>query len=173
MTENEKAYNVVGVVAEYNPFHNGHEYHLQQAKKLTGADACIVVMSGDFVQRGAPAIFDKYTRTAMALQGGADLVLEIPSLFATGSAEDFASASVSLLEQAGVVSHLCFGSECGSAEKLSAAASILAEEPEEYVDILRGRLRCGATYPQARAEALAACGVEDEELLSSPNNILD
>ena len=103
---------VVGLIAEYNPFHNGHAYHIQKAKELTGADSVIVLMSGDFVQRGAPAVMSKYLRTQMALQAGASAVFELPVCYATGSAELFAYGAVSLLDRLGVVDSLCFGSEC-------------------------------------------------------------
>ncbi|RKD28562.1 nucleotidyltransferase [Lacrimispora algidixylanolytica] len=173
--ENHTSFNVVGIIAEYNPFHSGHAYHIKKAKELSQADYCIVVMSGDFVQRGAPAVFDKYTRTAMALSCGADLVIEIPSLFATSSAEDFAACSIALLDRLGVVQSVCFGSECGDVKKLSAIASVLAEETEEYKEALRTELKKGASFPQARTQALISCGsLEDEEtsILLSPNNIL-
>ena len=115
--------NVTGVIAEYNPFHNGHFYHLQQTRLETDADFLIVLMSGDFVQRGEPAIIDKWSRTKMALLGGADLVLELPCFSASGSAEYFARGSVSLLESSGVVSCLSFGSECGDLNALSCTAA--------------------------------------------------
>ena len=102
-----------GIIAEYNPFHNGHQYQIEEIRRQTGADFVIVAMSGDFVQRGEPAIFDKYTRTRMALCGGADLVVELPALFATSSAEDFAACGVSLLGSLGT-DFLCFGSESGN-----------------------------------------------------------
>ena len=97
------------IIAEFNPFHNGHAYLFERAKALTNADRLVVVMSGDFVQRGAPSIFDKYTRTKMALSCGADLVLELPVRYATGSAEYFAAGAVSLLHNLGVADALCFG----------------------------------------------------------------
>ncbi|MEG7532008.1 MAG: nucleotidyltransferase family protein, partial [Hungatella sp.] len=96
--EKSKKQSAVGIIAEYNPFHNGHAYQIQRAKELTGSEYCIVVMSGDFVQRGAPAIYDKYLRTDMALNSGADLFLEMPAVFASGNAEDFASCGVALLD---------------------------------------------------------------------------
>lgn len=145
---------VVGIIAEYNPFHNGHAYQIAKAKELSGADYCVIAMSGDFVQRGAPAVYDKYIRTEMALTSGADLVLEIPSVFATSSAEDFASCGVTLLDRLGIVSHLCFGSECGDIDQLSQLAHILASEPEFYTEMLRERLKQGLTYPEAREWAL-------------------
>ncbi|MDR1769286.1 MAG: nucleotidyltransferase [Hungatella sp.] len=165
----------VGIIAEYNPFHDGHAYHIRRAKELTQAEYCIVVMSGDFVQRGSPAIYDKYTRTAMALSCGADLVIELPSVFASSSAENFAACGVALLNNLGVVGGLCFGSECGNVEKLSGIASILATEPPVYTEELRRELKKGATFPQARNKALISCGILDEEdasILASPNNIL-
>ena len=100
-----------GIIAEYNPFHNGHEYQLREARKQTGADYIIIAMSGDFLQRGVPAVVDKYSRTRMALLGGADLVLELPAVWATASAEYFAAGGIPLLGKTGVVSHLCFGCE--------------------------------------------------------------
>ena len=102
---------VTGIIAEYNPFHNGHRYHIEQAKKTTGADYIVVMMSGDFTQRGTPACFDKFTRAKMALQNGADLVLELPVCYATSSAELFAEGGVSLLNQTGIINYLCFGAE--------------------------------------------------------------
>ncbi|WP_124067456.1 nucleotidyltransferase [Clostridium sp. E02] len=171
----DKKINIVGIIAEYNPFHNGHAYHIQKAKELANADYCVIVMSGDFVQRGAPAIYDKYTRAEMALASGADLVLEIPSIFATCSAEDFAACSVSLLTRLGVVDSLCFGSECGDVEKLSSIASILATEPSVYSENLKQELRKGLTFPEARIQALISSGAitkEEAFILSSPNNIL-
>lgn len=165
----------VGIIAEYNPFHNGHAYHIQKAKEMAQTDYCIVAMSGDFVQRGTPAIYDKYTRTAMALSCGADLVLELPSVFSSSSAEDFAACGIALLNSLGVVGSLCFGSECGNVEKLSGIASILATEPSVYTKELRKELKKGATFPEARNLALLSCGIlkkEDASILASPNNIL-
>lgn len=102
---------VAGVITEYNPFHNGHKYQLEQIKRQTSADYIVVVMSGDFVQRGEPAIIDKYERTRMALLSGADLVLELPSVFASASAEFFAGGGVSVLKNTGIVDTLCYGVE--------------------------------------------------------------
>ncbi len=171
----EKKLYAVGIIAEYNPFHNGHAYHIRKAKELANSEYAVVVMSGDFVQRGSPAIYDKYTRTAMALSCGADLVLEIPSIFASSSAEDFASCAVALLNGLGAVDSLCFGSESGDMEKLSAIATILANEPAIYSEELRIQLKKGATFPEARNTALVTSGAareEDASILASPNNIL-
>ena len=116
-----------GIIVEYNPFHNGHLYHLQRAREIAGADYIVAVMSGDFVQRGEPSLLDKYVRARMALLCGADLVLELPVPFATGSAGDFAAGAVSLLDKLGVVDALCFGSECGRMEPLLSLARLLPQ----------------------------------------------
>ncbi len=177
-----------GIIAEYNPLHNGHAYQIQKTKELSGAAYCVAVMSGDFVQRGAPAIYDKYTRTRMALACGADLVIELPPVFSACSAEDFAACGITLLDRLGVDT-VCFGSECGSIEPLMKTAGILCENPKAYETALADRLRNGLSFPQARADALAEyCKASDSEsgaeslasdnesgaesLLSFPNNIL-
>ena len=162
---------VTGIIAEYNPFHQGHAYHLSRARELTGADRVLVVMGGNFMQRGEPAIIDKYTRTEMALRNGADLVLELPAASATGSAEYFAEGAVELLDASGVVNELCFGSELGELEPLEKAAELLLEEPEDYQELLRAELKKGKTFPEARETALSAC-LPKQSLLASPNNIL-
>ncbi len=169
----------VGLITEYNPFHNGHAYHIRQARALTHADYVIAVMSGDYVQRGEPAIVNKYTRAAMALQSGADLVLELPVRYATGSAEYFGAGAVSLLDSLGVVDALCFGSECGDTSVLLSIAEILAQEPSSLSKQLRQNVKGGMTYPAARASALTSYlhmqlpGFSlSDAFLSSPNNIL-
>lgn len=161
---------IVGLITEYNPFHAGHLYHMQQARELTGADYCVVLMSGSFVQRGEPAIFDKYLRTKTALLAGADLVLEIPAAFSTASAHEFAAYGVALLSAIGVDA-VVFGSECGQIEILKQAAYALNHESAEFQERLRKGLKAGLTYPQARAKALE---MEDTwaSVLTSPNNIL-
>ena len=162
---------VTGIIAEYNPFHQGHAYHLSRARELTGADRILVVMGGNFMQRGEPAIIDKYTRTEMALRNGADLVLELPAASATGSAEYFAEGAVELLDASGVVNELCFGSELGELEPLEKATELLLEEPEDYQELLRTELKKGKTFPEARETALSAF-LPEQSLLASPNNIL-
>lgn len=165
---------VLGIIAEYNPFHNGHLYHIEQAKKLSGADYTVAVMSGDYVQRGSPAIYDKYIRTHMALQAGVDLVIELPSFFSTSSAADFASASVSLLDQLGIIDTLCFGSEQGNLLPLSLAAQFLTDESFTYQTQLKKYLKEGHTFPQARAAAISQLFDDPNrlEIMSHPNNIL-
>lgn len=123
---------ITGFITEYNPFHNGHLYHMEQAKQLTGADYTVALMSGSHVQRGEPAVFDKYTRTKMALSAGVDLVLELPAAFSTASAMEFASYGISLFTALGAVDSVVFGSECGSLAPLQAAAELLSEETPEF-----------------------------------------
>ena len=165
---------IVGLITEYNPFHNGHQYHIQAAKEVTGADLAVVIMSGDYVQRGTSAIMPKRLRAEMALKCGAAAVFELPVCYATGSAELFAFGAVSFLDQLGIVDSLCFGSECSDLEGLEKVADILLEEPEEYQNHLRDCLKQGMSFPSAREDALAAyMGTEDYSfLLHDPNNIL-
>ena len=166
---------ICGIIAEYNPFHNGHSYHIEEAKRLTGADYCVIVMSGNFVQRGSPAILDKYARTEMALNCGADLVIELPSYYSTGSAEYFAKGAVGLLHKLGCITHLCFGSESGNIDILTKIADILGDEPPEYQEMLRRNLKLGKSYPMARNDALLHLYPEltqSLDVLSTPNNIL-
>lgn len=165
--------NIVGIIAEYNPFHYGHAFHLAQARRITGASHVIVVMSGNYVQRGVPAMFDKYTRAQAALHNGADLVLELPPCTATGSAEYFAKGAVRLLAGTGIVTDLCFGSECGDAAVLERPARILSEEPEAYRTLLKEYLRMGKPYPEARMLALHQYDPTlPADVLKSPNNLL-
>lgn len=171
---------IAGIIAEYNPFHKGHEYQIAYTKEYLGADYIIIAMSGDYVQRGTPALLPKHIRTEMALKCGADLVLELPVSVSTASAELFAKGGVQLLENLGVVDFLCFGSESGSVSELKSLAAILTAEPEEYKKVLKKQLSQGNTFPSARALAVQEyCQtVSDdslkhaEELLLSPNNIL-
>lgn len=172
----------VGIIAEYNPFHNGHLYQLQQAKKMTNSEYCVVIMSGNFVQRGEPSIVDKWTRTKMALLNGADLVIELPVYFSTASAEFFSFASVKLLNDLGIIDNLCFGSEFGDINLLKEIASVLCNEPEKFKDGLSENLRNGNSFATARSNALTKYLIENDilnineneikELIKSPNNIL-
>ena len=163
----------VGIIAEYNPFHNGHLYQLKKAKEITGADFAVVVMSGDFTQRGTPAVFDKYTRCRLSLLAGADLCIELPVVFATASAELFAKGAVSLLSALGVDA-LCFGSECGEIAPLQKIASLLFAEPPAYKEALNKALKEGLSFPSARAAAVRKCAHAGSlsDVLASPNNIL-
>ena len=181
---------IVGIIAEYNPFHNGHAYQIEKIRETTGADYIIAAMSGDFTQRGEPAIIDKYARAQMALSCGVDLVVELPVLWAVSSAESFARAGVCLFDQMGCVDELCFGAETGNVPLLSLVADILAEEPDAYKEILVSCLKDGKAFPLARATALEqylsavdfnsnVSPVTDSlklqelsDILSAPNNIL-
>lgn len=166
---------VNGIIAEYNPFHNGHKYQLEESRRRTCAGYTIIAMSGNFVQRGAPALLDKHSRAEMALRCGADLVLELPTLYASSSAEYFASGAVALLDKLGVVTHLCFGSECGDVTLLTQIANILADEPAEYSAALKRFMQQGYSYPNARVNALMQLYPFLEghwQVFSSPNNIL-
>ena len=161
----------VGIIAEYNPFHNGHEYHLKAAKELSGADCAIVVMSGDFVQRGEPAMFDKHLRAKWALENGADMVLLLPAAFSLASAQAFASGGVGILHGTGIVDHIAFGSESGNTDAIIHAARMADEESEELKQLIRANLDSGISYPDARARAWQQ-HTGEEKLLSSPNDIL-
>lgn len=168
---------VVGIIAEYNPFHNGHKYQIDKIKKELGADFVIVAMSGNFLQRGVPALCDKFTRTEMALRCGADLVVEIPTLWATASAEYYAHAGVALLASTGVVTHLAFGAETDDLGALKQVAAILKKEPDVYRAVLANSIRSGNSFPVARKNALITSlpqfsEEKINELLDNPNNIL-
>ena len=164
--------NVTAIISEYNPLHKGHLYHIETARKETNADYAIAIMSGNFVQRGTPAITDKYIRAEAALRSGVDLVLELPTMYATASAEYFALGGVSLANTLGIVSHLSFGSEYGQADKIMEAARLLLEEPEEMKIPLKEALREGLSYPAARAYAVKVSHPELADILEEPNNIL-
>ncbi|WP_411682986.1 nucleotidyltransferase [Clostridium thailandense] len=174
--------NVTGIIVEYNPFHKGHLYHINKTKEITKCSHIIAVMSGNFVQRGAPAIVDKWTRAKTALMNGVDLVIELPLIYSLSSAEFFALGAVSILNNLGIVNNLCFGSEYGDPKILYNISKILSEESKEYKDILKEKLQLGLAYPSARSKALIEFinkyNVENlsdfnlEEIISSPNNIL-
>lgn len=141
--------NVIGIIAEYNPFHNGHAYQIAHVKKNLHADYIVVAASGDYVQRGEPALLDKYTRARMALSSGADLVLELPVLWSTASAELFADAGISLFEKTGCVNGICFGAESGDLALLRRIADVLADEPAALKASLKRNLKSGNTFPKA------------------------
>ena len=182
---------VTGIIAEYNPFHRGHKYQINYCKKEMQADYVIVVMSGDYVQRGTPALLPKHLRAEMALRCGADLVLEMPVSASTASAETFAMAGVSILDNLHVVDQLCFGSEYGEVSALQELAAVLVKEPKEYRVLLKTFLSEGLSFPAARSQALIEYFKnprhfeEDDfdgiltpllnqivQILNSPNNIL-
>ncbi len=174
---------IAGIVAEYNPFHNGHAYQIQKARSITGCDSLIVAMSGDFVQRGTPAVIDKELRTISALHSGADMVLQIPVPYSTASAEAFAFGSISLLVASGI-DVLVFGCETPSIPLLQKLATLYIEEPDTYKKTLQAYLKDGLSFPTARCQATIehfsssfaeGCDCSKEELeqfLKQPNNIL-
>lgn len=166
---------ITGIIAEYNPFHNGHLYQIRKAREITGADYIIVVMSGNHMQRGTPALIDKYSRAKMALSSGADMVIELPTCYATASAEYFAMGAISILNQLGCVDSICFGSESGDITMLSKIAHALVDESEDFVQSLKTKLKNGDTYPVARNAALAETingFTTFDTILGFPNNIL-
>lgn len=162
----------VGIIAEYNPFHNGHLYHLQKSKQITGAEISVAVMSGNFVQRGEPAIFDKWTRAEMAVKNGVDVVFELPFCYAANNAEYFAKGAVRLLDALGCIDALSFGSEEGELDKLEKAAALAADESAEFRQALKDAMDLGYSYPKARGEAMAKFIEGDTSFLKSSNNIL-
>lgn len=172
--------NITGIIAEYNPFHLGHLHQINFVKETLKSDYIIIIMSGDYVQRGTPAFLSKHIRAEMALRCGADLVLELPVQFSSASAEYFAKGGISLLNGLGVVNQLCFGSEEGTINGMMTASRILNEEPEEYRNLLQLYLKQGLSFPASRSRALneyiqnisPANASFSDSLLSSPNNIL-
>lgn len=161
------------IICEYNPFHNGHLYQIEQIKSQLAVDHIIAVMSGDFVQRGTPAFCGKYTRAELALKNGIDLVLELPVCYSSASAEYFAYGSISLLNSLNCVDYLVFGTETGSLQPLKNCARLFTEEPEEYRELLQDQLKKGLSFPAARAySASRILGTDMSVLLSAPNNIL-
>lgn len=169
---------ITGIITEYNPFHNGHLFHLNSIKNQLESDAVVCVMSGNFVQRGLPAVLDKWSRAKMALLNGVDLVIELPSVYAVSSAEFFSFGAVSILNSTGVIDNICFGSESGNINTLNSIAHILVNESSEFKEQLRANLKEGLSFPKAREKALYDLLKNDknaEDIISyitSPNNIL-
>lgn len=163
---------IAGIIAEFNPFHAGHAYHIAATRALLGADAAVVcVMSGNWVQRGDCAVFDKWSRAQAALEGGADLVLELPTVWAVTSAEGFAQSAALILAATGVVTHLSFGSECGDVDQLQRVAACL--DSPRYPDELRRFLDMGLPFAACRQAAVSELlGNSLAQLLAKPNNNL-
>ena len=161
----------MAVICEYNPFHNGHKYQLTHHKEVLGADSVICLMSGSFVQRGAPAIYDKWTRAKDAIENGADLVLELPVVYSAQSAQRFAQGSVKLLDKLGIVDYLSFGSECGDINALKDAVKTI--NTPEFKSLIEEKLKEGVNYPVARTQVIEEhFPFIDATLIASPNNIL-
>lgn len=167
----------VGIISEYNPFHNGHKYHIQAAKEACGANYAVCIMSGSFVQRGEPAILDKWSRSQMAVMNGADLVIELPVVYACQPAEIFALGAVKILNSMGVIDYICFGSELGDIEALHQLAELLHNEPVAFKLLLKAQLELGISYPKAVSKALSSYIGEEQQsvtddILRNPNNVL-
>ena len=165
---------VLGIIAEYNPFHNGHLYHILKSKELTKDDYVIALIGGNFTQRGESSIVDKWTKAEMAIAGGADLVIELPTLYSVSSAENFADGAVKILNSLKVVDHLSFGAEYQELNKLNIIANVLYEEPKEFKAFLSDELSKGVSFPKARENAILSY-LKDfsyKNILSETNNIL-
>jgi len=176
---------ILGIIVEYNPFHNGHLYHLFKAKETTGADYVVAVMSGNFLQRGEPAIIDKWARTKMALNAGVDLIIELPFVFSTQDANGFAFGAVKLLDSLQIIDYLCFGCETDNLDTLYSISNFLHIEPQKYKELIVCNSKNGYEFPRARAQALCEyhrifgidglekiSPLELSKLLKYPNNIL-
>ena len=161
---------ICAIICEYNPFHNGHLYQLRQARERSGADAVLCIMSGNFLQRGESSILEKHVRAKHALQAGADVVLELPAVFATSNAELFAKGAIRILSSIPAVNTLCFGAENADKTAFKLAARYLNNEPKEVSEIIKQEIEKGASY--AKARALGFAGFIPLDMLSSPNNIL-
>ena len=166
---------VLGIISEYNPFHNGHMYHLQKAKEQSGAQYCICVMSGNFVQRGNTSIVNKWKKAEMALLNGVDLVIELPTIYSVASAEGFSLGAIKLLNNLKIVDAISFGTETSDFAALNNISSIVNEEPMKYKSILNSELKKGLSFPKARENALMLYLNDNkryDNILNTPNNIL-
>ena len=167
--------NVVGIIGEYNPFHNGHKYHLEKSKQEARADYVISIISGNFVQRGNVSLLDKWSKADMALTNGVDLVIELPTIYSISSAENFAYGAVKILHSLNIVDYISFGSESCDLEVLEKCADVLYKQPSEFVSLLKHELSSGLSFPKARENALLMYLNDIRKyanVLSSPNNIL-
>lgn len=165
--------NILGIIAEYNPFHEGHKYHLLKSKEITGCDYTIAVMSGNFLQRGQPALYDKWLRAEIAINNGIDLVIEIPTAFACNNSDYFSKGGISILDRLGCVKYISFGSENGNIEELTKVAEILALQSPEFISEFKKNIKSGYSYPKSRMEALTyIIGAENSKVVNSPNNNL-
>lgn len=164
--------NIIAIIAEYNPFHQGHQYQIDYLRRHYQPDYILAVMSGNYVQRGEPAIFDKYFRAELAVAAGVDAIIELPTRYATGSAGNFGQAAVQLLNSLHCVSSLCFGSEIGQIQPLVELADYLLTEPPNFKNALRHHLKKGVSYPKARNLAVNATFKNSDQILNGSNNIL-
>ena len=166
---------IVGIIGEYNPFHNGHKYHLEESKRILHADYSVAIISGNFVQRGNVSVIGKWSKAEMALNNGVDLVLELPTIYSVSSAENFAYGAIKTLNALNIVDYVSFGSEIGNLETLNLFAEIFTKQPSEYISLLNHELSKGLSFPKARENAVLMY-LNDirkySNVLSSPNNIL-
>lgn len=164
----------IGIIAEYNPFHNGHLYQIQKAKELTGADTVIAVMSGNFTQRGDTSLINKFEKVKIALQNEVDMVIELPTIYSISSAENFALGGVKILNEIGNIDYLVFGIEEENLEKLQAIADVLVNEDDEFKRNIKEELDKGNSYPKAREIVLKKVLSSEnvENIMQKPNNIL-
>ncbi len=166
----------VGIVAEFNPFHKGHEYIVNEAKRITGADKVVVIMSGNYVQRGTPAMMNKHLRVAACINSNVDMCIELPVWYAVSSAEYFATGAVSLLEASGIIDYLCFGSEITDINLIGEIADLLNNEPLKFKESIIEHQKSGESYPTARTKAIIEHFNDQitmvSSLVSSPNSIL-
>ncbi len=169
---------ITAIICEYNPFTYGHLYHLQKAKEQTQADTVICIMSGSFMQRAEAAIADKYLRAEIAVRLGADMVIELPVIYAVSAADNFAYGAIKTLSQIPNLEYISFGSECGDALLIEQAAELLNNEPPEFKEYLQANISQGQSYPRALSAALNTYAKENKEyanlegILDSPNNVL-
>ncbi len=164
----------IGIIAEYNPFHNGHLYQIQKAKELTGADTVIAVMSGNFTQRGETSLINKFEKTKIALQNEVDMVIELPTIYSISSAENFALGGIKILNEIGNIDYLVFGIEEDNLKELQAIADVLVNENDEFKRTIKEELDKGNSYPKAREIALKKVLSSEnvENIMRKPNNIL-
>lgn len=164
----------VGIIAEYNPFHNGHKFHLEKTKELLNNDYTICIMSGNFIQRGLPAIYNKWIRTEMAIKNGVDLVIELPTYYAVNSADFFSKYSIKLLNSLGCIDNISFGAEDNSIEDISNVSEILVKQPSQYTAELKKQLSTGITFAKANEIAIVKILKEEKysKILNNPNSIL-
>ncbi len=162
----------VGIICEYNPFHNGHKYQIAQAKRLSGCEACVCVMSGSFVQRGDVAVYDKWTRAKAALENGADLVIELPVWYVLQSADIFAKGGMDILTKSNLVNSISFGSESADADALMNCAEILTKKNDSLKSKIDELMKSGASYPSALQNAMDCLYPQFAEYLENPNDML-
>ncbi len=166
---------ILGIISEYNPFHLGHKYHIEESKKKTNSNYVVSVMSGSFVQRGEPAFLDKWSRAEMAINGGVDLIIELPTIYSTQTAELFSFGGIKLLDSLNIVDYVSFGTETGDLKDLNIISSILADEPNRFKIILKSYLNKGLSYPIARGKALETYlnnNIDVLNIVNKANNIL-